>query len=314
MINVCMVGTGGIATQHMKAFKELGGVCPRWVISRRAQKSQEFGQEWSFKRVGTELDQALTDPQVDLVVITSPSEQHVDQTTRALRAGKNVIVEIPVGLSLAEAENVAELARKLGPRVLVCHTMRSFPAIQEVRHRVQAGALSLTQIAGYFAIPRRRNQGMGGQERSWIDNLLWHHGCHMVDVAMWALGVSDVEEISALFGRRHPQFGIPTDLSIHFRTFQEQVVTHALTYNTEQFCWEVRFIGDQETLTYRNGMLLNERNEEVVAERSWVDLADQNKQMLATLTEGSPSDYDVTSVLPAMKVLQKAQNSALGQI
>lgn len=308
-MNLCMIGTGGIATQHMKAFRELGRICPRWVISRREEKAREFREKWSFERAGTQLDLALEDPKVNLVVITSPSERHTEQTIRFLQAGKDVIVEIPVGLSLEDAERVAAVAAESGRRVLVCHTMRSFPGIREIRRRVQAGELHLTQIVGYFAIPRRRNQGWAGQ-RNWIDNLLWHHGCHMVDVAMWVLGAGEVEHISAMCGRIHPEFGMPMETCVHFRTSSNQLVAHALSYNTEGLCWELRCIGEEDVLTYRNGKLLNEKNEDVVPEASWIDLIPQNRQMLATLTRGEPSDYDISSVLAPMKVLHHAQLSA----
>jgi len=55
MTNLCMVGTGSIATQHMKAFRQLGGVEARWAISRSADKAREFGREWKFERTGADL-------------------------------------------------------------------------------------------------------------------------------------------------------------------------------------------------------------------------------------------------------------------
>ena len=309
MINLCLVGTGGIATQHMKALTELGATHTRWVISRRKEAAQQFAQEWAIENFGITLQEALADPAVDLVLVTSPNEVHFDQTVNSLEAGKDVIVEIPVALSLAQAARVARVAAELKRRVQVCHTMRSFSAIREVRRRVTDGQLHLSHIAGFFAIPRRHNQSWAGQ-RSWIDNLLWHHGCHQVDAAMWVLGVERVRQIGALIGRAHKKFGMAMDVSIHFRTEARQLVTQALTYNADELCWELRFFGDEEVLTFRNGRLFNEKKEDVVPQASWLDLIPQNRQMLAAIREGDPSDYDIESVLPAMEVLQQAQSSA----
>ena len=305
MLNLCMVGTGGIATEHMKAFVAIKGVHPLWAISRTLSGAREFEGHWGFEQAGVDLDQALADDRVDLVVIASPSEQHASQTLRSIQAGKNVIVEIPVGLSFAEAKRVATLSSRSQCRVLVCHTMRSFPAIREVRRRVQAGEFHLSQIVGHFAIPRRRNQSRVGQ-RNWTDNLLWHHGCHMVDAALWVLCADEAQHVDAIAGRSHTTFGMVMDVAIHFRTSARQVVTQSLTYNTEQFCWEVRFVGDEDTLTFRNGQLLNERDEQVIPPASYLDLAPQNLQMLATLVDGAPSDYDISAVLGAMKILEQA--------
>jgi 2-hydroxy-4-carboxymuconate semialdehyde hemiacetal dehydrogenase len=308
MLNLCMVGNGGIAAEHMKAFRTIKGVHPLWVISRTLEKAKEFQRDWGFEHSAVDLDEALADRRVDLVVIATPSEQHTSQALHSIQGGKNVIVEIPVGLCFSDAERVATQSSQSRRRVLVCHTMRSFPAIREVRRRVKAEELHLSQIVGYFAIPRRRNQSRVGQ-RSWIDNLLWHHGCHMVDTALWVLGTNEVAQVSAVVGQSHPQFGMSMDVAIHFRTSAQQVVAHSLTYNTEQFCWELRFIGDEDTLTFRNGQLLNEKGESVVSPTSFLDLTAQNLQMLATLAEGAPSDYDISSVLAAMQVLETAAES-----
>ena len=309
LTNLCLVGTGGIATQHIKAFAEIGGVHLRWVVSRRKEAVEEFAGQWGFDRCGIELEKALLDPEVDLVLITSPSDLHATQAMSALRADKDVMVEIPVAVNLAEALRVAQLAGETERRVLVCHTMRSFPAIREIRRRVRSGQLHLSHISGLFAIPRRRNQSWAGQ-RSWIDNLLWHHGCHLVDVAMWVLGVDEVEQISALIGRPHRQFGMAMDVSIQFRTSTHQLVTQALTYNAEELFWEIRFIGDEDVLVFRSGRLLNEKNEDLIPETSYLDLVPQNSKMLAALRDGTPGDYEIESVLPAMRVLHDAEQSA----
>ena len=152
---------------------------------------------------------------------------------------------------------------------------------------------------------------MDGRQRNSIDALLWHHSCHMVDIAMSVLGVDHAEIVSAMLGESaHSKFGMAMDMSIHFRAGVNQLVTHALTYNAEQLVCEVRFIGLEDMLTYCNGQLHNERNERSVPEARWVDFVSQDEEMLAAIGEGAPSDYDVRSVLPAMRVLHSAQHSA----
>ena len=309
-MNIGLVGTGAIAAQHVAAFQELGGVGFRWVVSRREDAARDFSRQWGFEQSGTDLEVALRDSSVDLVVITSPSELHAEQTILSLHAGKNVLVEIPAALNLLDAERVAELAGKLGLRVDVCHTMRSFPGIREVRRRVQMGKLHIRQIAGHFAIPRRRNQGMNGKARSWRDNLLWHHGCHMVDVAMWVLGTSKVGGVSAILDEPSRETGMIMDVALQFRSEDGPLVNHTLTYNAEHLCWEVRFIGQEETLTYRNGSLLDENGGSVVPYASWVDLRPQNKAILESFTSGVSSEYEIGTVLPAMRVLHEAEISA----
>ena len=309
MINLCLVGTGGIATQHIEAFTQIGGVHPYWVVSRRPKAVEDFAQRWNFDYYGIELEKALIDPKIDLVLITSPSDVHADQTINALKAGKDVIVEIPVATSLSDAIHVEKISRETGRRVQVCHTMRSFSAIREIKQRVQTGQLSLTHITAFFAIPRRRNQSWAGQ-RNWIDNLLWHHGCHLIDVAMWVLGVDRVEQLSAIIGSSHPQFGMAMDVSIQFKTAKHQLITQALTYNAEEMCWDVRFIGNEDVLIFEKGRLLNEKGEDLIPETSHLDLVFQNRKMLSALRDGTKSDFELESVLPTMRVLDAAEQLA----
>jgi 2-hydroxy-4-carboxymuconate semialdehyde hemiacetal dehydrogenase len=223
---------------------------------------------------------------------------------QALNAGKHVIVEIPAALSLAEAQELSALSKRADRRVLVCHTMRSFPALREVRRRIDAGELHISHIVSFFGIPRRHNQSWAGQ-RDWIDNLLWHHGCHQVDASLWVLRASSVAGLSAHTGRIHPTFGMAMDVSLHY-SIGDQLFTHALTYNTEQFMLELRFIGDEHVLTYRNGQLLDGEARPVLPEFSWLDLTVQDGEMLATLSAGQETEFDIDSVLPTMEVLHSA--------
>jgi 2-hydroxy-4-carboxymuconate semialdehyde hemiacetal dehydrogenase len=309
MFGLCLAGTGGIAGEHMKAFAALGGVTPRWVISRTAEAAGQFARTWNFANSGTDLAAALADPAVNLVVIASPSDLHAAQALQSLEAGKHVIVEIPMATNIGDARRLAVAAKAVGRRVLVCHSMRSYPGIREVRRRVQSGGLHLSHIAGYFTIPRRRNQSWARQ-RNWIDNLLWHHACHQVDAAMWVLGASAAARTSGRLGKPHPRFGMATDLAIHFEAGAGTLVSQALSYNSEQFCWELRFLGAEESLTWRNGRLLNERDEDVVPESSWLDMTPQNREMLHAIAAGEPGDFDIQSVLPCMEVLHEAEKSA----
>lgn len=308
MIRLAMVGAGVIAARHMDAFARMGDVQPQWVVTRRSEQAAEFGRHWRCRYSGTDLALALMDPDVDVVVIASPNHEHFSQAAATLTAGKHVIVEIPATLSLADALKLSETAERRQRRLFVCHTMRSFPAIRYIRERVLAGTLDVSGVSGFFAIPRRRNQSPNGT-RSWVDDLLWHHGCHFVDAALWTLGVDRADTVSAIPGRTHPAHGMVTDLCIAFRTPARQVVSHFLTYNTEHPVAELRYSAGDSRLTYRDGSLFSADGNTVVAGPGELDLEAQNRAILRALELEEPSDYDITSVLPSMRILQEAENS-----
>jgi 2-hydroxy-4-carboxymuconate semialdehyde hemiacetal dehydrogenase len=310
-VGLAVIGGGAIAERHMQALAHLGGVIPRWIVSLPEAAAQEFAQRWRFAHAAAAIEPALADSQVQLLLIASPSPLHAEQAAAALAAGKDVIIEIPVALSWPNAQGIAQLAAARGRRVWVCHTMRSTPALREVRLRVLGGRLHITQITGFFGIPRRRNQGMDGiGTRTWIDNLLWHHGCHQVDAALWALGMPSVPRVQALFGPAHPTFGMTLDVGVQMTCVGGELITQTLSYNVEQPVRRLQFIGHDDVLTWDNGRLTSETGQQIVPETSAIDLTVQDGEILRAFCSGQATEYDLTGILPTMELLGRAERSA----
>jgi 2-hydroxy-4-carboxymuconate semialdehyde hemiacetal dehydrogenase len=310
-VGLCVIGGGGaIAQRHMQAFQQLGGVAPRWVVSDDESRALAFAQQWSFARSGTSVEQALSDPLVDLVLVASPSPLHSNQAVQAMQAGKDVMVEIPVAMSGTETHQVVQVAAATRRRCWVCHTMRSRAALRYVRDQVTSGNLHITQISGYAGIPRRRNQGMDNVgTRTWIDNLLWHHGCHQVDTSLWVLGAAEVAQVQALLGPRHPTLGMTLDAGIQVSLGDGTLVTHSLTYNVDRAVWRLHFIGHEDVLTYEDGQLTNEAGTVLCPGEPAVDCMIQNGEILRARDLGGECEYDLPRMLLTMEVLARAQLS-----
>ena len=306
-LGFCVVGPGGVAGLHLRAIVPTGVCVNRWVVGLDEQEARRFAVAWGFARSTSKLAVALADRSVDVVLISSPSQQHANQARAALDAGKHVIVEIPLALSLADARSLVDHARSVDRRLLVCHSMRSFPGVRELRHLVSTGSLQVSQIAGLFAVPRRHNESWADGTRTWVDNLLWHHGCHMVDASLWILGVSDVTDVAALAGRVNSEFGMTMDITLSFRTQHQQLVTHILTYNTATELSELRIVTNTDFYVLRDGALVTLSGTTVSPEREWSDLTAQDCAMLHAVVNSEPSDFDAHTVLPAMQVLETAQ-------
>src|SRR5262245_24734957 len=312
-IGFCVIGAGAIAERHLQAYQQLGGILPRWVVSRPEEAARDFARRWSFAGSGTSAEPALADPLVQLVLIASPSPLHSEQAVQAMHAGKDVIVEIPVALSWPDAQEVAQVAATLGRRIWVCHTLRSTPALRLVRERVSSGQLHLTHISGFFGIPRRRNQGMGGIGiRTWIDNLLWHHGCHQLDASLWVLGMPPILRVQCLFGPVHPTFGMVLDVGVQMVAGGGELITHSLSYNVENGVWRLQFIGQEDVLTFEDGRLTNEAGQELVPQTPLSNLTIQEGELLHAFRTGEKSQFDLDAVLPTMELLGRAQASADG--
>ena len=123
-INCCIVSYGGIAEFHAEALTKIEGARIHWIVGRREEPSEAFARKHGAANWSTDLKTALADPDLDAVVVASPSERHVEQSLAALAEGKHVIVEILVAISHKGARDVAGAARKSGLKVQVAHTRR----------------------------------------------------------------------------------------------------------------------------------------------------------------------------------------------
>lgn len=312
-LRVAVVGYGQIAKSHTRSFQRDGHELA-WLIGRVPDKTAAFAQEHGYARHSTDLEHALADGAVDAVVLCTPSEQHAAQTERCLAAGKHVLVEIPLAMSFAEGQRLADRARATGLTVMVAHTHRYSPALQRAQQMIRSGQITLHSVVARYMFLRRENVGASGYVRSWSDNLLWHHGQHATDMALWLLGVERPGEVdvSAMVALPDQQLGIPLDLSIVLRTKHDQLATIAMSYNSHISLNDYVLIGREDTLLvaesalrHREGVLYDPQADASEARNAGLM---QNREFVAAIQEQRPPAISAESVLPALDVLQRVQD------
>jgi len=97
-MKICLAGTGAMGEIHVKALAKINDVQIVSVAGRTEDGVKEFATKWNIPYASTDLKACIDRPGVDAVILTTPSDQHADQTTLALSAGKHVQVEIPMAL------------------------------------------------------------------------------------------------------------------------------------------------------------------------------------------------------------------------
>src|SRR5437763_11134120 len=206
-MKIALAGTGAMGVIHMKALQKIDGVEVVSIASRAPESGKAFADEWQIPFHSTNLEACIDRPGVDAVILTTPSDQHADQTVLALSKGKHVQVEIPMALTLRDSERMVAAAKKAGKTCMVTHTRRFAAPHREIRRRIQDGTFHLHHMVVETYFFRRTNLNMHGQPRSWVDNLLWHHGCHSVDIAQWIVKSPDWD-VWARKARRTHSLGI----------------------------------------------------------------------------------------------------------
>ena len=135
---------------------------------------------------------AVTDPRVDLVVIASPNDSHAALAGAALEAGRNVVVDTPFTLTLAEARELAALARASGRLLSVFHNRRWDTDYLAVRSAVESGAIGeVVHFESHIDRYRPQVRDRWREQSGAGSGVLWDLGPHLVDQALQLLGRPD---------------------------------------------------------------------------------------------------------------------------
>ncbi len=305
-MNICMVGYGMMGVWHSDALRE-SGVHFHTLVGRRPEMAREFAERYGYSRWTVDLDEALADPAVDVVIIASPSETHPDFALRAIAAGKHTLLEIPIAMTLEESEAVVAAAEAEGVTFGLCHPMRLQPEYDPIRVASLTGANPIRHVAGRFFIHRLSNVGATGYHRSWTDNILWHHFTHFVDLGLWLFDFEG-ELAYSFLGPVHERTGIPMECILSIETRRNQTLLVSGSYHSRERVYDSLIVTDRESFRLdilRNQMVTGDGPAEVATEKD--NLALVTRDFVAAVRDGREPAVPGRSVLPAMRILDAAQ-------
>lgn len=139
---VAVVGAGRMGQAHATAWARLG-VPVRWAVSprRRPQLRDAPDARWA-----TSLADALADPDVTIVSVCTPTPSHAPLAIEALDAGRHVLLEKPIALTVDDARRVAAAASRTPGTLMVAHVVRFFPGYAALAARVAAGSVGRPRV------------------------------------------------------------------------------------------------------------------------------------------------------------------------
>ncbi len=140
-IKTAIFGTGFMGRVHLEAVRRLEFVEVAAIAGRNAEAAQRLGTGFSVPKITTDYREILRDPAIDAVHICTPNVQHFPMAKDALQAGKHVICEKPLATSVEEGKELVEFAARQGVRNCVCHNLRFYPMVQQMRAMREAGDL-----------------------------------------------------------------------------------------------------------------------------------------------------------------------------
>ena len=316
-IKVALAGAGAFGIKHLDGIKNIDGVEVVSLVSRELDKTQEIAAQYGIGHVTTELADSLALPEVDAVILCTPTQMHAAQALACMRAGKHVQVEIPLADSLADAQAVVDLQKQTGLVAMCGHTRRFNPSHQYVRQQIAAGRFNIQQMDVQTYFFRRTNMNALGQPRSWTDHLLWHHAAHTVDLFAYQCG-SPIVKANALQGPIHPSLGIAMDMSIQLQAANGAICTLSLSFNNDgPLGTFFRYIGDSATYLARYDDLFNGKDEKIDVSKVDVSMNGielQDREFFAAIREGRAPNSSVAQVLPCYEVLHQLEQQLGSQL
>lgn len=191
-IRFAVIGCGHIAAKHLEAIERTEGAVLAALCDSNQVRLMELRQRWNvpvYQRMTEMLEQ---ETEIDAVCICTPSGLHAELAVEAAQAGKHLVIEKPVTLTLEEAERIRTVAEAVGVKVTVVHPNRYRPAIRYLKETLDRGMLGkLSHVnatvrwnrsqAYYDQAPWRGTKAMDG-------GVLMNQAIHSLDLLLWLFG------------------------------------------------------------------------------------------------------------------------------
>lgn len=225
-MKVALIGCGRIALNHIKAVREnrleLTALCD--IAPGKAENLLERA-EWigPVLKIYTDYrDMLAENPDIELVAIATESGEHARIALDCIDADKHLIIEKPIALSMANADEIIRRADERGVKVSACHQNRFNVAVQHARHAMEQGRFGRMS---HGSIHVRWNRGSGYYEQaSWRGTWAQDGGClmnqciHGIDLLRWMMG-GDIVSVFAQTRQRFHDYLEAEDIGVAVLSF-----------------------------------------------------------------------------------------------
>jgi predicted dehydrogenase len=212
-LRVAVIGAGVWGRNHVRTLASLVEVELAAVCDTSPGRRDELRRQYPGVVVTGELAEALD--KAEAVVVATPAGSHASVARSAIERGLPILVEKPFATTVADAEDVAEMAAARGTPVLAGHLLLFHPAVERLRAMIREGELGTV----FYLYSQRVNLGQVRPD----ENALWSFGPHDVSIALHLLGQSPVRVTAQ--GMSYLQPGIE-DVVFLTMEFESGVMAH----------------------------------------------------------------------------------------
>jgi 2-hydroxy-4-carboxymuconate semialdehyde hemiacetal dehydrogenase len=315
-MKICLAGQGAFGIKHLEALRNIPDIEVVSLAGGTPETTREVAERFAIPHWTTDLAESLARRGVEAAILATPTQIHAAQAEQCMRAGKHVIVEIPMADNLADAERLVRLQKETGVIAMAGHTRRFNPSHQWIKKRIQSRELNIQQMDVQTYFFRRTNMNALGKPRSWTDHLLWHHACHTVDLFAYQTG-QKIVIARAIEGPIHPKLGIAMDMSIQLKAESGAICTLSLSFNNDgPLGTFFRYICDNGTYIARYDDLFDGKENKIDVSKLDVSINGielQDREFFAAIREGREPNASLSQCLPAMQTLDRLEQDLKAQ-
>ena len=197
----------GVGDTHCEGFLQSKDAKLVAVCDLMDERLEAAGDKYGVDTY-SRLDDFLALDDMQIVSVCTPDHTHIDVATKVLRAGKNLLLEKPMALSIPDCQSIMKEAERSGMMAAIGYEFRLNPAVMEIKRRIDSGEVG--EVCGismyYWRGPFMRNK-----YQKWIQHekcsggMLVEETCHWFDLLRWFGG--EVAELTAYTTDKvHPDF------------------------------------------------------------------------------------------------------------
>jgi len=212
VLSIALCGCGFIADLHARAVQAAGGARVVGVANHRLETARAFAATHGIEHVTADWATLVTAADVDAVVIGTPNALHAPQALAALGAGKHVLVDKPMALTVAEGEAMVRAAEEADRLLLVGHMWRYRDEVRALRERIARGDLGrVVRTHGYGIHAGWGPSGWFTDPALAGGGALIDMGIHAIDTARFLLGDPEPVRVAASIGTAYGDYAVDDD-------------------------------------------------------------------------------------------------------
>jgi len=316
ILSVGIIGAGGIAQAHMRAIEDNDNIRLVAAMDVDADRAQAAAEKYGA-RAYTKLPDLLADQAVEAVHVCTPHSLHADQVVAAAEAGKHVLVEKPMTLTLPDCDRMIEACEQAGKILMVGQVMRYYPVNRKIREMIAEGIIGevghlMRRRYSYFDTTKPESN-----YPSWYLDLkvggicvLYCFGPHEYDILHWYLDspvtqvyAQGTESTELYKGQKDSYTTVMNHENGAVSILSQSVVCHSGAH--DQY-----IIGSKGSMMLSGQRLLVNGKEVPLEGTSGDGMRNQIREFAVCCLEGSEPDASGRSVRHTMAVIEAAKQSA----